>query len=173
MESEAAEYCWHYINQVVGEDAVAALEAQLAEALALFAGISEERSLARYAAGKWSIRESLSHMTDTERIFSFRALWFGRGLGKELPGFNQDVAVVEAKADGLPWAAHVEEFRRVREATIALFRGLPEAALLRSGIADGKRSTVRALGYHIAGHEAHHIGIVEKRYLGRKRTRIS
>src|SRR5271168_2012651 len=121
MESEAAEYCWHYINQVVGEDALASLEQQLTEALALFAGISEERSLGRYAAGKWSIRESLNHVTDTERIFGFRALWFGRGLGKELPGFDQDVAVVEAAADRRAWAAHVEEFRRVREGTIALF----------------------------------------------------
>ncbi|HYL05511.1 MAG TPA: DinB family protein, partial [Thermoanaerobaculia bacterium] len=63
----------------------------------------------------------------------------------------------------------VAEYAAVREATIALFRGLPEAAMLRSGVADGKRSTVRALGYHIAGHEAHHLGVVEERYLGRKR----
>jgi uncharacterized damage-inducible protein DinB len=166
MESEAAEYCWRYINQVVGEDVVAALEAQLTEALALFAGISEERSLARYAAGKWSIRESLSHMTDTERIFSFRALWFGRGLGKELPGFNQDVAVVEAKADGLPWAAHVEEFRRVREATIALFRSMPGEARLRSGVANGNSTSVRALGFMAAGHAEHHLKILRERYLG-------
>ena len=86
MESEAAEYCWNYINLVEGEDAVAALEKQLAEALALFADIAEERSLARYAAGKWSMRQVLNHVSDTERIFSFRALWFARGLGKELPG---------------------------------------------------------------------------------------
>ena len=165
MQSEAAEYCWHYINQVVGEDPVAALEAQLAEALALFADISEERSLARYAAGKWSIRESLSHVTDTERIFSFRALWFGRGLGEELPGFDQDRAVVEAAADRLAWAAHVEEFRRVREGTIALFRNMPEAAWSRSGVANGNATSVRALAFMAAGHAEHHLRILRERYL--------
>jgi DinB superfamily len=165
-ESEAAAYCWHYIDQVVGEDVVAALEEQLAEALALFAGIAEEQSLARYAAGKWSMREVLNHISDTERIFSFRALWFGRGLGKELPGFNQDVAVVEAKADGLPWVAHVEEFRRVREATIALLRSMPEEAWLRSGVANGNLTSVRALGFMAAGHAEHHLKILREQYLG-------
>jgi hypothetical protein len=165
MESEAAAYCWHYINQVVGEDAVASLEQQLTEALALFAGISEERSLGRYAVGKWSIRESLSHVTDTERIFGFRALWFGRGLGKELPGFDQDVAVVEAVADRLAWAAHVEEFRRVREGTIALFRNMPEEASLRIGVANGNATSVRALAFMVAGHAEHHLRILRERYL--------
>jgi hypothetical protein len=165
MESEAAEYCWRYINQVEGEDPVAALEAQLAEALALFADIPEERSLVRYAAGKWSIRESLSHVTDTERIFSFRALWFGRGLGEELPGFDQDRAVVEAAADRLPWAAHVEEFRRVRAGTIALFRNMPEAAWSRSGVANGNATSVRALAFMGAGHAEHHLRILRERYL--------
>jgi len=166
VQSEAAEYCWRYINQVVGEDPVVALEAQLAEALALFAGVSEERSLTRYAAGKWSIRESLSHVTDTERIFGFRALWFGRGLGQELPGFDQDVAVLEAAADRRAWAAHVEEFRRVREGTIALFGGMPEAAWSRSGVANGNATSVRALAFMVAGHAEHHLRILRERYLG-------
>jgi hypothetical protein len=165
MESEAAEYCWHYINQVVGEDAVASLEQQLTEALTLFAGISEERSLERYAAGKWSIRESLSHVTDTERIFGFRALWFGRGLGKELPGFDQDVAVVEAGADRLAWTTHVEEFRRAREGTIALFRNMPEEARSRIGVANGNATSVRALAFMVAGHTEHHLRILRERYL--------
>jgi hypothetical protein len=166
MQSEAAEYCWHYINQVAGEDPVAALEAQLSEALAMFAGISEEQSLGRYAAGKWSIRESLNHVTDTERIFSFRALWFGRGLGEELPGFDQDRAVVEAAADGLAWSAHVEEFRAVRAGTIALFRHMPEAAWSRSGVANGNATSVRAQAFMAAGHVAHHLRILQERYLG-------
>lgn len=164
-EAEAAEYCWRYINQVAGEDAVAALEGQLTEALALFAGIDEERSLTRYAEGKWSIRETLNHISDTERIFSFRALWFGRGLGKELPGFNQEVAVTAAAADRLAWAAHVEEFRRMREATIALFRSLPEEAWSRSGVANGNVSSVRALAFMAAGHGEHHLRILRERYL--------
>ncbi|HWZ51731.1 MAG TPA: DinB family protein [Granulicella sp.] len=166
MESEAAEYCWSYINSVEGEDAVAALEKQLAEALALFAGIAEERSLGRYAAGKWSMREVLSHVSDTERIFSFRALWFARGLGKELPGFDQDVAAANAAGDRLGWAAHVEEFRRVREGTIALFRSMPEEAWSRSGVANGNSSSVRALAFMAAGHAEHHLRILRERYLG-------
>ena len=165
MESEAAAYCWHYINQVVGEDAVASLEQQLTEALALFAGISEERSLGRYAAGKWSIRESLSHVTDTERVFGFRALWFGRGFGGELDGFDQHVSVTGAEAERVSWAELVEEFRVVREGTIQLFRHMPEAGWRRSGVASGAAVSVRALAFITAGHAAHHLGILRERYL--------
>ena len=90
--NEAAGFFWKYIDKVEGDDPIAALERQLPEAATLFEGISEERSSFRYAPGKWSMRQTLSHVTDTERAFTFRALWFGRGFAGALDSFDDGVA---------------------------------------------------------------------------------
>jgi hypothetical protein len=165
QQSEAAPYYSTYIDRVTGEDPVGIIESQLEESLAFFAGISEETSLCRYAPEKWSIREALSHVNDTERVFAFRALWFARGFETPLPAFDQVVGASGAQADKISWAAHVEEFRRVRQATISLFRNLPPEAWMRSGIASGNLVTVRALAFIIAGHLIHHVEILRTRYL--------
>jgi len=162
---EAATYYFTYIDRVEGADGAAAVQSQLEPALAFFAAISEERSLHRYAPEKWSIRQALSHITDTERAFAFRALWFARGFDAPLPGFDQNVAAAGAAADRISWADHVEEFRRVRLSTISLFAHLPPEAWMRSGIASGCPFTVRALAFIIAGHLEHHLGILRERYL--------
>ncbi len=163
--SEAAPYYFAYIDLVPGDDPLAAIETQLDEALLLFLKISEEKSLHRYAPDKWSIRQLLNHVTDTERVFCFRALWFARGFDTPLPSFDQNIAVAGAEADRIPWSAHVEEFRRVRLATISLFRNLPPGAWLRTGIASEKRFSVRALAFLTAGHVIHHLNILRDRYL--------
>jgi hypothetical protein len=165
QNDEAAPYYFNYINQVSGEDALTVIESQLPESLAFFAGISEEKSLHRYAPGKWSIRQVLNHITDTERSFAFRALWFARGFDTSLPSYDQDIAASGAEADRIAWAAHVEEFRHVRMATISLFRNMPAQAWMRSGIASDNRFTVRALAYMVPGHVTHHTKIVRERYL--------
>jgi len=161
--TEAAPYYFTYINQVPGDDPLATLEKQLDETL--LATISEEKSLHRYAPDKWSIRQLLNHVTDTERAFAFRALWFARGFDTPLPSYDQNLAAAGAEADRVSWALHVEEFRRVRLATISLFRNMPAEGWTRSGIASDNRFTVRALAYIIAGHFAHHIAVVRERYL--------
>jgi len=165
LDGEAATFYVGYIALVEGDDPVAALEAQLDEVMALAAGIGEEESLGRYAVGKWSIRQVLNHVTDTERAFGFRALWFGRGFTTELDGFDQHVSVDGAEADRVSWKELVEEFRLVRGTTIALFRHMPEAGWGRSGVARGAVVSVRALAFLTAGHAAHHLGILRERYL--------
>ena len=162
--TEAAEYYFKYIDKVQG-DVRHVLEAQLPETVTFLRSISEEQSLHRYAPGKWSMREALSHVNDTERVFVFRAFWFARGFEGPLPSFDQDVAVPTAAADERSWSSHVEEFQAVREATLALFTHLPEAAWTRRGIASGNPVTVRALAYITAGHVEHHIQILRERYL--------
>ena len=149
QDTEVAPYYFTYINQVTGDDPIAAIENQLAESQALFAKISEEKSLHRYAPDKWSIRQVLNHITDTERAFAFRALWFARGFDSPLPSYDQNVAATGAGADRISWAAHVEEFRHVRFSTISLFKNMPAQAWTRSGIASGNPFTVRALAYII------------------------
>jgi hypothetical protein len=163
--TEAAPYYFTYIDQAAGDDPVAMMEQQLDEASGLFAGISEEVSEHRYAAEKWSIRQVLNHLTDTERAFAFRALWFARGFEAPLPGYDQNIAAAGAGADRVAWATHVEEFRQVRLATISLFRNLPPEAWMRSGIASDNSFTVRAMAFIITGHVAHHVRILRERYL--------
>jgi hypothetical protein len=161
---EAAPYYWKYIDRVPGDDVVRVLEGQGEETLAFLRGVSEERSRHRYAPGKWSIRELLGHLNDSERVFALRALWFARGFDSALPSFDQDTAARAAGADEEAWASHVEEFRAVRLASVALFRNLPAEAWPRTGVASGNRFTVRALAYVIAGHEAHHVAVLKERY---------
>ncbi len=164
QNDEAAPAYFTYIDRVTGDDAVAAIESQLEAAPAFFSGISEDRSLSRYQAAKWSLRQVLSHINDTERVFAFRAFWFARGLDAPLPSFDQNVTASGAQADAVSWAAHVEEFRLIRLATISLFRNMPPEAWTRSGTASGNFITVRALAYIIPGHVTHHFAIMRERY---------
>ena len=163
--TEAAPYYFKYIDRVQSDDVVGVLEAQLDETLAFLTGIPEEKSLHRYAPEKWSIRQVLNHVTDTERVFLFRAFWFARGFDSPLPSFDEKVSAGAARADELSWARHVEEFRGARLATLTFFRNLPAAAWMRSGIASDNRFTVRAMAYIIAGHATHHMAILHERYL--------
>ena len=163
--TEAAPYYFRYIDRVHDGDIVRTLETQEEEILGLFGTISEERSLHRYAPGKWSIRELLSHVSDTERVFAYRALWFARGFDTPLPSFEQVIAVAAAGADSIPWARHIQEFRAVRLATASLFRNLPAEAWARQGVASGNPVTVRALAWITAGHATHHAAVLRERYL--------
>ncbi len=163
--NEFAAYYSTYIDRVTGDDILGTLQSQLDTTLSALTGISEEKSLHRYAADKWSIRQLLNHVTDTERVFVYRALWFARGFDSALPGFDQNVAVPAAAAERFSWASHVEDFRVVRAATLTFFRNLPDEAWDRSGVASGNPVTVRALAYLVAGHVAHHIAILQERYL--------
>lgn len=162
---EAAEYYFGYIDQVPGTLVLPVLASQLGEMLALFDGISEEQSLLRYASEKWTIRQALNHVNDTERLFVFRAFWFARGFDSPLPSFDQNVAVTAAAANDRPWRSHVDDFRAIRAATLTFFRGLPPAAWDRRGLASDNPFTVRALAYLTAGHAIHHNRILRERYL--------
>ena len=162
---EAAPYYFKYIDRIADQNILPALESQFQETMPFLGGISEEKSLHRYARDKWSIRELWNHVNDAERVFVHRALWFARGLETPLPSFEQEIAVPAAQADAFPWASHVEEFRQVRLATIGFFRNLPEKAWMRSGVASEMPFTVRACAYIIAGHVAHHTAILRGKYL--------
>lgn len=162
---EAAPYYFNYIDRISSSDVIGVLESQLDETTRLFQDISEEKSLHRYAPDKWSMRQVVNHVSDTERVFVFRALWFARGFDSPLPSFDEKVSAAGAGADELSWSSHVEELRSVREATAAFFRNLPAEAWMRRGIASDNPFTVRAIAYIIAGHLAHHLAVLQERYL--------
>lgn len=163
--SEAAPYYFLYIDRVSGGQIIRTLAGQLDEALVLCSTVTEEQSLYRYADDKWSIRQVLSHLTDTERVFALRAFWFARGFDTALPSFDQKIAARGAEADAVAWPAHIEEFRRVRLASISLFENTSRAAWMRTGMASDNCFTVRSLAYLIAGHTIHHLSLLRERYL--------
>jgi uncharacterized damage-inducible protein DinB len=126
--------------------------------------LPEEKLYYRYAPGKWTIKEILLHLIDDERIFAYRALRYARNDKTELPGFEQDDYVITSGANERSLESIFEEYEAVRHSTIALFSGLPEESLLRRGVLTGNTNerTVRALLYHIAGHELRHFNIMKK-----------
>jgi hypothetical protein len=161
---EYAEFYASYISKVPGTDLLGVLESQRLQMLHLFAGRSERDGSFRYAAGKWTVKEVLGHITDAERIFAYRALRVGRGDQTPLPGFEQDDFVRSGKFAARTLTDLAEEFGAVRSASIALFRSFDEEAWSRRGVASQKEVTVRALGFITAGHQIHHRMILEERY---------
>jgi len=162
---EAAPYYFKVIERIPDPDVVGVLETQLEDAALFLAGISDERSGHRYEPGKWSIRQVVSHLADSERVFLFRALWFARGFTDPLPSYDQHVCADAARAHELPWKSIVEELLAVRRASVLFFRNLPQEAWAKSGIASDNSFTVRALAYVLAGHWDHHLSVIEERYL--------
>jgi hypothetical protein len=163
--AEAAEYYFTYIDKAQTEDILGHLGAQTAQLRDLFASISETQSLHRYEPGKWSFREALSHINDTERVFAFRALWIARGGQAPLPGFDQDLFAANSNADARTWSSHVEEFEAIRASTTSMLHSLPSDAWLRTGTASNNAVTTNALAYMIAGHAEHHRRIFVEKYL--------
>jgi len=162
--SEYAEFYASYISKVPGTDVVGVLESQRLQMLQLFNGRSERDGNFRYASGKWTIKEVLGHITDSERIFTYRALRIARGDRTPLPGFEQDDYVRDGNFGERTLVGVSEEFGAVRSASVALFRSFNEAVLERRGIANQKEVTVRALAFITAGHQMHHRIILEERY---------
>jgi len=154
-----------YVSRVPDGDIVAALAKQLEETLALIRGIPESRGDYRYAEGKWSIKELLGHVIDSERVFAYRALRFARGDSTPLSGFEQDDFVKGADFNKRTLADLAKEYEYVRRATICLFESLEDRAWERRGTANNNDVSVRALAFIMAGHERHHVEILRTRYL--------
>lgn len=164
-ESEFAPYYKGYIGQVLEDDAVAAMEAELNASLEFFRAIDEQKSKTAYAEGKWTIREVLGHIVDTERVMAYRAMRFGRNDKTELSGFEQDDFIRGANFNETSLADLLREFEYQRRANILMFRNLPNEAWSRRGTANGKQVSVRALAFIVVGHEKHHRKIVKENYL--------
>lgn len=163
-DTEYAPYYARYISLISGGP-LQALREQPQELRRLLHGFTDEQARLRYAPGKWSIKESLVHVLDTERIFAYRALRIARGDQTPLPGFEQDNYVPASAADSRPLEDILNEYDAVRAATLSLFASLPEAAVSRTGTASGHPVSVRALAYMLPGHEAHHLQLLRERYL--------
>lgn len=163
---EYVPYYDRYISLIPGNDVIATLATQLPKTVALLSSRSEADGELRYEPGKWSVKEAVGHVIDTERIMSYRALRFARNDRTPIEGFEQDDYVRDGPFADLRLADLVDEFKAVRAATLALLRGLRPADWTRRGIANKNEISVRALAYIIAGHELHHRHILDERYFG-------
>ena len=134
--------------------------------MSALAGLSDDRARHRYGPGKWSVKEVVGHVADTERVMAYRALRIGRGDQTPLPGFDQDAFVQGALWDDIPLPALLDDLLLVRMATLSLLTSFPEDVLGRRGTASGEPVSVRGLCFIIAGHERHHLRILRERYLG-------
>jgi len=161
---EFFEYYGKYIDRVPGDDAMPALRDQIGDTVRLLRPLAESKALHRYAPGKWSVKEVVGHLADSERVFAYRALRVGRGDSTPLAGFDENEYVPAGRFDARPLADVVHEFELVRAASLALFQGMDEEALLRRGTANDKKISVRALAWILAGHELHHRKILIERY---------
>lgn len=171
--TEHAPYAITYINATAdalaargSDDVLALLEAQALEWPSLLAGVAESRAAYAYAPGKWTLAEQLVHVTDTERVFSYRLLRVARRDRTPLPGFEQDDWVPESRAARRALTDILSEMLAVRTATLALAHSLDAEALTQRGIASGQEVSARALVWMIAGHMAHHLMLTREKYLG-------
>lgn len=162
--SEFAPYYERYISLVPGTDILGTLDSQRRQMLLLLCDKEDSDGDFRYASDKWSVKEVLGHVCDTERIFAYRALRISRGDRTPIEGFEQDDYVRNGPFANRPLAEEIEDYIAVRRATITLLRNLDEAAWTRRGIANKNDVSVRAIAYLIAGHELHHRRILEEKY---------
>lgn len=165
---QAGEYAAHfepYIQKVPEGNLSSLLEKQVDEVIQRLGQITEEQGSYRYAEGKWSLKEVLGHISDTERIMSYRLLRIARGDTTPLPGFEENLFVTHAHADRQTVNALLQDFAAVRIATLSLIRQLDDEAWARIGTFSDHPGSARALAYIIAGHSIHHFNIIEERYL--------
>ena len=162
---EYADYYSLYIDQVPEGDILELLATGVQASRRLLGGLPEEWETHRYEPGKWTLREVVGHMTDVERLFSYRALAMARSDPASLPGMDQDQWAAASNAADRPLAAQIEDLERARASSIALFESFPEEAWDRRGVASGFEFTVRAFPYIQAGHEIHHLRVLEEKYL--------
>jgi uncharacterized damage-inducible protein DinB len=164
--SEYPPYAAAYVNLVVGDQILSILAAQLERSTALLKSVDERRaSEFSYAPGKWTIKQVLGHIIDTERIFSYRAHHVARNDAGALPGFEQDDYVAAGSFNERALKSLIDEFRIVRQSAIALFENLPQQAWMHQGSANKYSVTVRGLAFLAAGHELHHVKILQEKYL--------
>lgn len=164
--NEYAPYAIMYIGLLPDDGLILKhLEDNLRATTEFLRAVPDEKLSYRYAEGKWTIKEIVAHLIDDERIYAYRALRFARNDQTELPGFEQDAYAVESTANERSLEDLLEEFATVRKSTIALFNSFDERVLTRSGVASGNVMSVRAIAYHLAGHELRHLNIIRERYL--------
>lgn len=163
--SDYPPYYRTYVEVVPEGDILATLRGQLEHTLRLLGRFGETGADHRYAPGKWSVKEVVQHVCDTERVFAYRALTFARGDVTRLPGFEQDDWATAARIAHRKLSDVTDELVTLRRASLALFAGFDDATQARRGTANDAEFTVGSFAWIVAGHERHHATVLEERYL--------
>ena len=163
--NEFNSYYTSYIDNATGINIIEGLKQNLDAVVTFYSNVPNDKHDYAYAEGKWTIKDVLLHIIDTERIFSYRALRIARQDKTSLAGYEQDDYAITAKANSRSLASILEEYKAVRQASIALYNSFDSAALKEIGEASGFPISVRAIGYILTGHENHHNQVVKERYL--------
>jgi uncharacterized damage-inducible protein DinB len=159
------EFYHNYINQVPDNDLMIAFKNQTSVVIDFFHSIPADKIDYAYAEGKWTIKETLQHVIDAERVFCYRALRFARKDPTPLPGFDENLFAANAKADKRKWNDLIEEFKTVRKAAEWLYSSFDEEQLNAEGVSNKSSNYVLAFGYISVGHTLHHVKIIKERYL--------
>lgn len=165
VEGDYAPFYETYVSKISSHNIFEMLNQSFPENLKFLKDLPAEKWEYRYAEGKWTIKEIMVHIMDAERVFSNRALRIARNDKTPLPGFDQDEYAPYMGADERTVDSILEEYENLRKSTLSLFKNLTDDMWLREGLASGTHVTVLAIAYIIAGHEAHHFGVIRERYL--------
>jgi DinB superfamily len=165
LPGEYAEGYAPYLAEAPEGDALVLLQSQLEEVADLFSRLSEAQGAHRYAPGKWSLKDLIQHLSDSERIFAYRCLRIGRGDATPLPGFDENTFAASASADERSIADLLADFRAARLSSVELFRSLADGAWMQSGTSNNRTITARCIPYICLGHGAHHLTVIRERYL--------
>lgn len=164
-EKESNTYYKRYIDRALSKPLLEGLAEGMLETHDFFEAIPKEKHEYQYAEGKWTPKEILLHLIDTERVFAYRALQFARAKNVEIKGFDQDEFAANSNANERTMKQLLEEYMAVRAATIILFTSFSDKTLQQMGVASNSPLSVRAAGYIICGHEKHHVAVINERYL--------
>jgi hypothetical protein len=158
-------YYEKYVSLVPESEVINALESQPAELDSMFDGMDESRGTYAYADGKWTMKESLSHIIDGERMFAYRVFRIARGDKTPIEGFEQDGYIENSHANVRSFDELLTEFRLLREASVLFFKNLDTGDWVRTGTANNVEISVRSLAWIMAGHVRHHLNLFRSRYL--------
>lgn len=165
IEGSFPPYFATYINKVTEDNVTDAFRNQQGVVDSFFDNITEEKANTAYAPGKWTLKELLQHLIDTERIFAYRSLCIARKEMNSLPGFDENEYAANSQANNRSWKSLLEEFKLVRRSTEMLFDSFNQEMINQSGFSNNNRVTVNALGFITVGHLVHHIGVIKERYI--------
>lgn len=165
LPSEHPDYFKKYIDLVPGDNPIRVMEHQVLALQSMLSDLPEDKEDYAYEKGKWTLKEVIGHIIDTERIMAYRALVIARGEKKPLPGFEPDEYMQHSRFSKRSLYDLCHEFGHMRGSHIALFKSFDEEAMSRVGTANNWEMSVRSIIFTIAGHELHHVKMIREKYL--------
>lgn len=165
--TEFQKYVQRYLDLIPSENWLKEMEKSGEKTAAIYSKLSEKQSRFSYAEGKWTLKELLLHLSDTERVFQYRILAIARGDQNELPGFDEDLYANQSFANDRSLNSLIEEYELIRKSSLILLETMNPSALGNIGKANGNQISAETIGKLIVGHNLHHLNVIEERYLPR------